>query len=298
MPDSSAASIPPPRVDSTLDLSDGRTLGYAEYGPSDGDPLFFFHGSPGSRYTRVPDTSILEAHDVRQINVERPGFGKSTYDPDRSLLDWPGDVRAVADHLELDEFAVAGASGGGPFTLACAAELPERLTAVGVLAGAGPLDAPGATDGMEFTNKIGFKLAKIPYLLRPLLWLRIRKIRRDPEGFIDDWADRAADPDAAILERPDVRAVIRQHFPEATRQGPKAMLYETRLLAGDWGFDLADISVDVDLWHGELDTMAPPPMARHVASEIPSCTTHFMPDEGHLFIYTHWDEILDTLFGE
>ncbi len=298
MGDTSGASIPGPRTEGTLELPDRRTLGYAEYGPPDGDPLLLFHGTPGSRYTRIPDTSILDDHGVRQITLERPGFGRSTHDPDRDLLNWPSDVREAADALGLDRFRIVGGSGGGPFVLACAARIPDRLTAVGVMGGMGPLDAPKATDGMEWKNRIGFELARLPLVLRPFLWLRIRKIRSDPDGFIDTWADSAAAPDQRILQRPEVRAVFRQNFPEAVRQGTKAPLHETRLLVRSWGFDLAEIPISVDLWHGGRDTFAPLSMARYVADAIPSSTAYIYPDEGHLLHYDYWDEILSTLFRE
>lgn len=33
----------------TLQRRDGRRLGFAEYGRPNGEPLFYFHGHPGSR---------------------------------------------------------------------------------------------------------------------------------------------------------------------------------------------------------------------------------------------------------
>lgn len=291
----SPSDVPSPVSDGTLELSDGRRLGYAEYGPSDGDPVLFCHGTPGSRYTRFPGASTLDELGVRQITLERPGFGRSTFDADREILDWPADVREAADALGYDRFAVVGYSGGGPFALACAARIPDRLTSAGVVSGVGPLGAPGATDGMALTNRIGFRFATVPFLLRLPLWFRIRKIRSDTDGFIDAWADSAVGPDRQILRRPAVRAVIRENFPEAVRQGTKGPLYETRLHATPWGFDLADVSLPVDLWHGERDTMAPDSMADHVIGELPHCTAHMYADEGHLLIYDYWAEILSTL---
>jgi pimeloyl-ACP methyl ester carboxylesterase len=34
-----------------MKLSDGRTLGYAEYGRPDGTPILYFHGTPSSLTT-------------------------------------------------------------------------------------------------------------------------------------------------------------------------------------------------------------------------------------------------------
>lgn len=291
----SSASIPPPRTDETLSLSDGRTLGYAEYGPVDGDPLVFCHGTPGSRYTRHPDASFLEEHGIRQVTVERPGYGRSTYDSKRDLLDWPDDVREAADTLGFDRFAIAGISGGGPHALACAARIPDRLTGVAILNGIGPLDAPGATDGMALKNRLSFKISGLPLIPRLRSWLAVRQIKKDADAVIDALGDSFADVDEQLLQRPEVRAMLRQDLTEAVRQGTDGWVREGRILARSWGFELAKISTHVDLWHGELDMNAPVTMGRYVADEVPSCTAHIYPDEGHLLMVDYWGEILSTL---
>ena len=38
----------------------------------------------------------------------------------------------LADHLGINEFVIFAPSGGGPFALACAWQIPDRLAAVGV----------------------------------------------------------------------------------------------------------------------------------------------------------------------
>ena len=45
------------------------------------------------------------------------------------MADVADDVGAIADSLDIDQFAVLGRSGGGPHALACAALLPGRVTA-------------------------------------------------------------------------------------------------------------------------------------------------------------------------
>lgn len=59
--------------DGTLRLGDGRRLGYAQYGRPDGQPVFYFHGHPGSRLeARLADQAAAAAG-VRVIAVDRPG---------------------------------------------------------------------------------------------------------------------------------------------------------------------------------------------------------------------------------
>src|SRR5512136_1482675 len=110
----------------TIALSDGRTLAYAEYGDPTGQPVFFFHGMPGSRLFRPPD-QITAKVGVRLITTDRPGYGLSTFQPGRRFLDWPGDIAQLADHLNMEKFAVMGHSAGGPYVAACAYALPQRV---------------------------------------------------------------------------------------------------------------------------------------------------------------------------
>jgi len=111
------------RPDTVLALADGRRLGYAEFGDPSGAPCLYFHFSPGSRLEPAAVFSgVRQAwlRGVRLVSADRPGFGLSDRQPARTLLDWPGDIAALADHLGIDRFAVLGASGGGAYALACA----------------------------------------------------------------------------------------------------------------------------------------------------------------------------------
>ena len=76
--------------------------------------------------------------------VERPGVGDSPDHRYRNFREWADDVEVVVDELGHDRFAVVGLSGGGPYALACAAGLPDRVTAVGLLGSVCPLLGPDA----------------------------------------------------------------------------------------------------------------------------------------------------------
>src|SRR5215831_6622757 len=130
---------------STVILADGRRIGYAEWGDADGRPLLYFHGWPGSRLEGRLGAEAARASGVRLVALDRPGMGLSDRLPRRRLIDWPSDVAAVADALGLRRFAVLGISGGGPYAVACARMLADRLIGVGVVSSLAPMDAPGVT---------------------------------------------------------------------------------------------------------------------------------------------------------
>jgi pimeloyl-ACP methyl ester carboxylesterase len=277
----------------TVPLRDGRRLGYAEYGRRDGKPGFYFHGHPGSRLEPEFAGEASAEAGLRIIALDRPGYGLSDFLPDRTILDWPRDVAEVADMLGLSVFSVIGSSGGGPYALACARELPDRITKVGLISAVGPYDAPGTTEGMRRRNRIGFQLgARFPPLTRLAMWSMARQMRRDPERTLDAVAEAMSSTDAELAARPEVRRVLAADVAEAFRQGSRGAAFDVVLLGRPWGFRLDEITARVFLWQGELDVLVPPAMGRHLAAEIPNCHATFFPEEGHLLFVEHISEIV------
>src|SRR5262245_42660039 len=146
--------------DSTVKLADGRSLGFLDLGRADGVPVFFFHGTPGSRLGAAELEPWTEKYGLRVIAADRPGYGLSDPKPGRTLQDWASDVAALADHLGTRRFHVLGESGGGPFALACAAGLGSRVLSATLAASAAPVEMKDFTRGMSAMNRVGFFLAR------------------------------------------------------------------------------------------------------------------------------------------
>jgi pimeloyl-ACP methyl ester carboxylesterase len=116
-----------------IQLDDGRKIAYCEYGELQGKPIFYFHGTPGSRHEPLFGHQAAYENQYRLIAPDRPGFGRSDYQKGRTLLGWADDVMQIADQLGLETFGVMGASGGGPHALACAYAIPDRLAFTAVM---------------------------------------------------------------------------------------------------------------------------------------------------------------------
>src|SRR5438105_813270 len=140
--------ITPPRLEGIITLDDGRRLGFAEFGPARGRAVFWLHGTPGAR-RQIPEEARVVAEElgVRIIGLDRPGVGASSPFLYSSFLDFTVDVAEVADRLGVDRFAMIGLSGGGPYVLACAYAMPDRVTAAGVLGGVAPTKGDDALGG-------------------------------------------------------------------------------------------------------------------------------------------------------
>jgi pimeloyl-ACP methyl ester carboxylesterase len=123
--------------------ADGRTLTIAEWGDPDGFPVFFLHGTPGSRFVGQAFSGAYASVGARVITYDRPGYGGSDRFRGRRVVNSVADVSAIADSLGIERFAVSGGSWGGPHSLAVAARLPERVTRAACRAGVAPFDMPG-----------------------------------------------------------------------------------------------------------------------------------------------------------
>ena len=112
------ANMKKSRENQTIQLNDGRNLGFAEYGPIDGKPILYFSGGNSSRLKGRWFDKASNRHNVRLIVPDRPGFGFSSFYRDRQLLDWPKDIIELINYLSIKSFSVFGLSGGGPHVLA------------------------------------------------------------------------------------------------------------------------------------------------------------------------------------
>jgi pimeloyl-ACP methyl ester carboxylesterase len=288
-------------LDRRFRLSDGRVLGYDEHGPADGVPLLYFHGAPSVRVEALvfdlPD--LADRLRVRLIVPDRPGLGLSDFQPRRQVGDWPADVVALADDLGLDRFAVLGYSGGGPYALACAAMIPTRVTAVGVVGGTTPHDIPGVADGVNQNSLRFMRLAvKRPWLSRLVSWVMGQVARRQPNRLIASALAALPEPDRRYLGQVGRGQLFARMVAESVRRGGRGAQWDTSLMLLPWGFDPTTIQPRVHLWHGEEDRNAPVAMARYLGGVIPTVEPRIIAGEGHLSVLgNHAEEILSTLIA-
>lgn len=313
------------RENQTFTLPDGRVLGFAEYGDPDGTPLLYFHGFPSSRIEASAVLEVANRRGLRFIALDRPGFGLSSPQPRRRILDWPADVRDFAQGMDLPRFAVLGLSGGGPFALACARALPaDMLTGVGLFA-SGPPWVAGAHHMSLYRRVLSSAATYCPGALRiatdalvcTTRWLATTGpvVRR-----IDGWLlglRQAADHVAkmAVAESggatkdvtlnttdqrtiPEVREeLLRVLLDEPFAQGASAAVHEAKLLSSqDWGFKLEDVDyATVRLWHGAQDTNVPAVMIRYMADKLPHAVLREFEGDTHYTMFKHLEGALAEL---
>jgi pimeloyl-ACP methyl ester carboxylesterase len=289
-----------PVREGTLTTPDGRTLAYVERGPEDGLPVVLSHGTPGSRFARHPDPGIYERHGVRVVAYDRPGYGRSDPHRGRSVADAAADITAIAEDFGFERFAVVGGSGGAPHALACGALLADRVIRVGALVTPAPSDAEDFDffEGLAEINVKEFGAAlegeeAIEAFLQPL----VDGVRADPDAVIEALLTELPEVDRRLASRPDFRAIMKESFVEAVRQGVRGWADDDLAFAKPWGFALEDVSVETRVWQGELDVLTPRPHGEYVASRLPNGRFELLEGGGH-FLDEEWAVVFDWLSAE
>lgn len=282
----------------TLQLRDGRKLGYMRYGAPGGRPVFYFHGLPGSRCEGLLLDEPARALNVQVVAVDRPGYGLSSLQPGRQLRDWPQDVVALANALGFDSFGVLGVSGGGPYVYVCAHAVPQRIAAAGVVCGLAPVTDRTLRQGMRWLARSAFYLAQNrPLLLhvvygQPLTWLA-RMHGSLPLRLL---AQLNGEPDKSVMLRPDVLSALTQNIKESFRQGPRGAEHDLRVLAVEWGFQLQSIRKSVHIWHGDVDSVVPSIHSEYVHSCLRDAQLCIVSGEAHFSLpVMHRTEVLRTI---
>jgi pimeloyl-ACP methyl ester carboxylesterase len=296
-----SASNPFPR-DFTVRLRDGRSMGIASVGRDDGFPIIHCHGSSSSRLEVKLLAAQASEAGVRLIGLDRPGVGRSDPKPGYRLLDWPNDVVEVADHLGIERFAVEGLSAGGPYALACASKIPQRLTACGLISTVSPPDLTrrAGTRSMRTMWWIGAHVPSLLLLSARLLQRMTGSDAASIEKYLVRYAAHLGAADQQLVSNSEIRGQFAQAMAESFRQGAQGNLEVVLAEIRPWGFQVEQVAFEqVFLWHGEQDRSMPVAPARLLAQLLPHCTATFYPDEGHLSTFVnHAQDIFHQLRGQ
>jgi pimeloyl-ACP methyl ester carboxylesterase len=261
----------------------GRTIVFDVIGRLGGPAVFFFHGTPMSRFSAslfFPD-ELVSSVGVTMISADRPGCGESTFDPRRTIAGWPGDVVAIARFLHLDRFSILAYSGGAPYALATAAALGGRVTRTLVVSGNGPSDVPHLVGGVGLGERIFDLITLRPQLGRRALRPVAELARRAPDRTGRLAALAATPPDRNVLESAELRVRMAQALSAAQANGARGVALDSRLVARRWNLEGAP-SGDWVVWHGAADRTVGVLMARWLADRSPTGCLEIFPNEGHL----------------
>ncbi|VEP18833.1 conserved hypothetical protein [Hyella patelloides LEGE 07179] len=286
-------------------LQDGRQIAYQSVGDPKGRPIFFFHGSPGSRLEGFSAEAAALKNRWHIIALDRPGMGQSDFKPGYTLLHYTKDICELADGLGFKTFGVMGHSGGGATVLSCAYALPERLDFALDLGGWAPVIVPELRSQMTSLDRFFVERCiplpkphqpkRIPLLFKFTFTLVGLVAKVFPPAIFIHFLNQSqyfCEADRAVLSAPEAANFLVQTVRESFHQGSEGPAYDALLRYQDWGFDIGEITFPIQLFHGTDDISAPYSFAEYKHSQLPNSQLHIYPQEGHFFLWSHWADIM------
>jgi pimeloyl-ACP methyl ester carboxylesterase len=289
-----------PRVEGAVCLGDGRRIDFAEYGPAGGRPVLWFPGTPGGRRQIPPDVrAAASERGIRLVALERPGVGASSTHAYASILDWADDVEECADQLGIDRFGLVGLSGGGPYVLACAHRLPERVVAGAIIGSVAPSRGEDAAEGgaVALTARFNPFLRAMREPLSLGLWAAVRVLRPVASQAFDLFVRFSPSGDREVLASPGMKEMFTDDLLHASRRQFGAPILDLVLFGRDWGFSPRDVLVPMYFWHGDEDYIVPVAHGRHLAALVPGAQLHVQLGGAPLANLALGVEVLDTVLA-
>ncbi|MEU6601717.1 alpha/beta fold hydrolase [Streptomyces flaveolus] len=287
-----ATGVTAPERLGQLRLTDGRTLGWAEWGPASGVPVLFCGGSATGRRLGMSGEAVARAG-VRLLAVDRPGLGVSDATPGWTLRDWARDVREFALARGLNGLVAIGYSVGAPFALACAAA--GTVVGASLVSGTDELAHPMFTGALEPEVHMLVRRAADDVQAAE----RMLRGAAGAEALFEVVTGAGGDGDRNVYGDPAFRHAYRRALAEGFVRGAAGYARETVLAMTRWPFDPAAVSVPVDLWYSRRDTnpFHSPDHGASLAARIPTARLHTLEDAGTALVWTHPDQILASLLS-
>lgn len=256
-------------------------------GDPDGAPVIYFHGSPGSRLDVQLVEQHAEADKVRLISFDRPGYGGSE-PASFGLHQVALHAERIADELRVGSFVTLGWSGGGPFALATAAVLGDRVRRVGLACAPGPFQqVPGALDGLDEPSCNALRLlpddpegAVEQFSVGSELLLSVRD---DETTFMDGMEALFGDADRSVVSDPSLRHHLFVTMHEGLKHGFDGVARDNVAWVGPWDVDLRGVRCPVLLWYGEADQSIPLVHGEWLAEHLYDTELVVEPGAGHLW---------------
>ncbi|HEX2321395.1 MAG TPA: alpha/beta fold hydrolase [Streptosporangiaceae bacterium] len=210
--------------------------------------------------------------------------------PGRTVADCASDVRAICAALGIGRLAMWGLSGGGPHVLACAALLPDLVTAAAALGSYAPFEAEGldwfagmgqaviAAYRQVFTDPAAARTA--------MEERRAESLATRANELAQLFAAFLAPADAAVLTE-ELAGFITDTNHAALAPGSQGSWDDIYAVVHPWGFELTDISIPVLLLHGSQDKFIPFAHGQWLATHIPGVAARLLADDGHLTLQEH-----------
>jgi len=258
--------------------------------------FFLCHGNYGCRLERYPDDRIVSKLGIRLIVPDRPGFGLSTAMKTQHGYEWCKDFEFLLNHLKIGKTHILSTGSGSYFALACAHELPNRLTGVTLVNSMAPFKSVKEFSGMIPHEKLFYAMARhTPKLFKRFAQLCYLGLSKNIDGYFNSVKNYGGYEDSAALSDDNIGKFIKDKIVTACKHSIQGFLQETVVLAKSWDFDITKINTQIDIYHGGLQVAIPSTMSQRLDSLLPNSQFHYYPEQGTYLLYMKWESLLTSI---
>lgn len=283
-----------------IDLDSGRRVALHRVAEgSSGRTIVFCHAAPGSG-TFDPDPDATAARDVTLLAVDRPGYGGSDPLPEgewATVASAADDLAAVLDRLDTGPVGVAGWSAGGRIGAALAANRPDLVERLGIIATPAPNDAVKWIPDEQQAGidaLMGMPAAEVHTTLAGQFTGMVPEDPHAPEAL----ALLGLSPvdEATVLSLPGARERLATMVQGAYAQGVTGLVDDIiSYTMRPWGFDPASVAATTLLLYGSEDPVTGQAHATWWQGHLPNARVEMVPNAGHMVVIPMWERVLAHL---
>jgi pimeloyl-ACP methyl ester carboxylesterase len=241
----------------------GVRLHVRDTGPKDAPALLLLHGFGSSLQTWDAWAQVLQA-DHRVVRFDLPGAALTGADPTGNYSDERGVqiIAALMDRLGIQRATIVGHSMGGRLAWRFAAEQPQRVDKLVLVAPDG-YASPGFEYGKapEVTPLVRLMQYVLP---RAVVGMSLKPAYADPRDMSEADLDRYDD----LMRAPGVRTALIARMQQLVLQDPAPFLQR--------------IAAPTLLLWGSKDAMIPVANAQDYLRDLPHARLVTLPGAGHL----------------
>lgn len=253
-----------------LETDEGLRIHYRDEGPKDAPTtIVLVHGFAASLHAWEPWVARLSP-DYRMVSLDLPGHGLTRAPEDYEIT--PASqvavVDAVAGHLELEPFVIAGNSMGGAVAWRYTLAHPDKVRGLVLVNAAGWPQAEGAESGPPLVFRL---------LANPLGRALLRNL--DPRPLAKDGLVQAYEDESLVTPE-----LVDRYVALARAPGHRALLTGRRGGAGEavTPETFAAISAPTLVMVGARDQVIPAARSAGFAEAIPDAREVVYPQGGHV----------------
>lgn len=243
------------------------SIEFSQFGAADGQPVIYFHGTPGS-----PDECEIFDFYGKQHQLTIICYDRSAIAP---RLQGDAYYQCLAEEIakKVGDKAVdfIGFSIGAFIALQVCRAMNGKVRSLHLVSAAAPTDAGNFIDAAA--GKSFFRLAQN----HPSAFLRLARMQgwlasRFPCLLLRMLFSSALAEDRALLANQGFRTTMNRTLKTCFKRDSLGYARDVIAYVQPWKATLADVSTDTYIWHGAEDNWSPVAMADYLSSALPDCS--------------------------